>query len=267
MSRSPTRRYSTAELYARSIAFAVGTLPPTVIFGLLAPLMFPVPYRWRYRMITCWTHIMLWWLETTCHIRCCIEGRENIPSTPTVVLSKHESAWETMALQRLFNPQVWVLKRELLWVPLIGWALAVLRPIAIDRKSGRRAITQVIEQGRKRLESGCWVVVFPEGTRVAPGKKLRYRLGGATLAQSTGHPVVPVAHNAGDCWPRNSFLKRPGTIRLVVGPVIESNGRRVEEVNALAETWIESTVASIRRQADRPPPGPEETSRAAGESV
>ena len=146
-----------------------------------------------------------------------------------------------------------MLKRELLRIPFFGWGLATLRPIAIDRAAGRSALDQVLEQGRRRLAEGIWVVVFPEGTRVAPGAQRRYRLGGAVLAERTGSPVVPVAHNAGDYWPRRGFLKRPGTIRLVIGEPIESKGRSATEINARAAEWIESTVRTLRECAHHPP--------------
>ncbi|NIR29726.1 MAG: 1-acyl-sn-glycerol-3-phosphate acyltransferase [Gammaproteobacteria bacterium] len=233
-------------LFLRSLLFSLGLLVTTLVFAPLALLMRPLPYRSRYRTITRWTHINLWWLEKTCRIHQRVEGRENIPDTPSIVLCKHESAWETLALQRVFSPQVWVLKRELLWIPLLGWGLAALKPIAIDRKSGPRAVRQVIEQGRGRLRDGCWVVIFPEGTRVRPGERRPYRIGGAMLAQRTGFAVVPVAHNSGDYWPRRGFIKRPGTIRTIIGPTIESTGRSAAEVNRLAEDWIESTVMRIR---------------------
>ena len=139
-----------------------------------------------------------------------------------------------------------MIKRELLWIPFFGWGLATLRPIAIDRRSSGAALTQILSQGRARLNDGCWVVIFPEGTRVMPGERRRYRQGGALLAAKTGRPVLPVAHNAGDFWPRNGFIKRPGTIELAIGPVIESRGRSAADINRLAETWIEATVGQIR---------------------
>jgi 1-acyl-sn-glycerol-3-phosphate acyltransferase len=244
-----------AVLFLRSLLFALGLVCSTLVFAPLAVLALALPYRLRYRVVTQWTHFNLWWLETTCRLYQRVEGRENIPATPTIVLSKHQSAWETLALQRLFSPQVWVLKRELLWIPFLGWALATLKPIAIDRRGGQRTARQVVEQGRQRLREGCWVVVFPEGTRVAPGERRPYRIGGALLASRTGYPVVPVAHNSGDYWPRKSFIKRPGTIRTIIGPTIDSRGRTVAEINRLAEEWIESTVARIRAEsgACRPP--------------
>jgi 1-acyl-sn-glycerol-3-phosphate acyltransferase len=161
------------------------------------------------------------------------------------VLSKHQSAWETLAFQEIFPPFVFILKRELLWIPLFGWGLALLKPIAIDRDAGRRALDQVVSQGRARLEQGIWVVVFPEGTRVAPGHRRRYKSGGAALAAETGYPVVPVAHNAGVFWPKRSFIKKPGTIRVVIGPPIPTKGKSADEVLDQAEEWIEQTMARL----------------------
>lgn len=235
-------------LYMRSSLFTGGLWLSTLIFSILLPLIFPLPYRWRYRCVLQWTQLNLWSLERICKLGYQVEGAENIPDKPTIVMSKHQSAWETLALQTLFEPQVWVLKRELLWIPVFGWGLAIMRPIAIDRKSGRRAVKQVVEQGKRRLTEGCWVVIFPEGTRVAPGRRLRYRLGGAVLAEESGFPVIPVAHNAGEYWPRRSFLKRPGTIRVVIGSPIESKARTAPEINKQVEEWIEGTMERIAHQ-------------------
>jgi 1-acyl-sn-glycerol-3-phosphate acyltransferase len=184
-------------------------------------------------------------LKHICGLDYRVDGLEHLPAGAAVILAKHQSAWETIAFQQIFPPQTGVLKRELLWIPLFGWALALLRPIAIDRGAGRVAIEQVIEQGRERLQSGIWVVVFPEGTRVASGTRRRYGIGGAALAAASGYPVVPVAHNAGFFWPRRGFLKRPGTIRVVIGPVIDPRGKTAEEIRRQAEEWIENTMARL----------------------
>jgi len=243
----PTLRATPGRI-VRSALFNLGLIVTTLAFTPLALLGAPLPYRWRYATLSRFAPVNLWWLERTCGLRHRIEGLENLPADKGVVLCKHQSAWETLALNLVFRPQVWVLKRELLWIPCFGWGLATLRPIAINRRDRRSALAQVIEQGRERLWSGAWVVVFPEGTRTAPGTRARYRLGGAKLAERTGVPVVPVAHNAGDYWPRKSFVKRPGTIRLVIGPAIDSRGRSAADINRLAEAWIESTVTRLRAE-------------------
>lgn len=236
-------------LMVRSFLFSTCMLLLTLIYGVLSVLSFPFPYRWRYTFITQWTHINLWLLKTICGLHYEVEGRENIPARNGIILCKHQSAWETLALQQIFPPQTWILKRELLWIPLLGWGLAMLEPVAIDRKSTRRALQQIITEGAKRLAAGRWLVIFPEGTRVAPGTKGRYAPGGALLAERSGYPVIPVAHNAGEFWPRHSFVKRPGLIRIVIGPLIESTGRDAAEINTLVEVWIEKTMQELISQA------------------
>jgi len=237
---------ATAGLAVRSALLLAGQVVSTVIFAPLLILGMALPYRWRFALTTCWVHFNQWWLAFTCGLRHEVEGLENVPEQAGVVLCKHQSAWETITLHLYFAPQVWVVKRELLRLPFFGWGLAALRAIAIDRSAGKNAMVQIVEQGRARLEDGIWVVVFPEGTRVAPGRRRRYKLGGAVLAEQTGRPVVPVAHNSGDFWPRRSFIKRPGIIRLVIGAPIETAGRSAAEINRLAEHWIEETVARLR---------------------
>jgi 1-acyl-sn-glycerol-3-phosphate acyltransferase len=235
----------TPGLVLRSALFFAGQVVVTIVIAPFVMLAFALPYRARYRIVYQWTRFNTWWLGVACNLTHEVKGEENIPSKPTIVLCKHQSAWETISLQHYFSPQVWVLKRELLWLPIFGWALAMLRPIAINRSTGRDAMSQVMEQGASRLRSGCWVVIFPEGTRVPAGSKRRYKAGGATLAEKTGVPVVPVAHNAGLYWPRNSFIKYPGVVRMVIGPAIESRGKSAAKINREAEIWIEGTVARL----------------------
>lgn len=188
---------------------------------------------------------MLFLLRVICGVEYRVLGAEHIPKKPSIVLSKHQSAWETLAFQKIFPPQVWVLKKELLRIPFFGWGLAMTSPIAIDRSSGKAALEQVVEQGRDRLRQGFWVVIFPEGTRIAPGKKGKYRIGGAWLATHVNVPVVPVAHNAGEFWGRNSFIKRPGTITVSIGAPIDPAGMEPGDLNVLVEAWIEAEVKRI----------------------
>ena len=229
-----------------SSLFVLGLVCSTLVFTPIALASTLLPYRFRWTVVTRWSRFNVFWLSLTCGVKSEVTGLENIPAEPTVILSRHESAWETLALQRWFAPQVWVLKRELLRIPFFGWGLATMRPIAIDRSAGLNAFAQMLEQGEERLAQGCWVVVFPEGTRVPPGAKRKFKQGGARLAAHTGHPVVPVAHNAGDCWPRNSFYKYPGTIRVVIGEPIETAGRSAAQINRTAERWIHDTLGRIR---------------------
>ncbi|MBI5450348.1 MAG: 1-acyl-sn-glycerol-3-phosphate acyltransferase [Gammaproteobacteria bacterium] len=232
-------------LWARSLLFMLGMTVSAVIFAPLALLTFPLPLKQRFRFISLWARLNIWWLGITCRLYFRVEGREHIPPGPAIVLCKHQSAWETLVLQQLLPPQVWLLKRELLWLPFFGWGLAMTRPIAIDRKAGRRAIEQLLEQGRQRLDDGMWVIIYPEGTRTAPGGKGRYAPGGALLAEHSAYPVLPVAHNAGEFWRRRGFIKYPGIITLVFGPVIDSAGRKAGDINSQAEQWIEMQMARI----------------------
>lgn len=229
----------------RSLLFGLFMTVSVTLFAPLALLTFPLPFAHRYRFISQWARMNLWALGQICGLRYEVRGQENIPADNGIVFAKHQSAWETLALQCIFPAQVWVLKRELLWIPLFGWSLALLEPIALDRKAGRKAVVQLVRQGIERLQKGRWVVIFPEGTRVAPGKRGRYHMGGAVLAEKSGYPVVPMAHNAGEYWARRSLVKWPGTIRVVIGPPIATEGRRAAEILADAEQWIESTMETI----------------------
>ncbi len=235
----------------RSLLFNALMLLSVTVY---APLMLPtalLPFPVRYRIIRQWARFQVFLLKALCGLDYRVEGREHLPAGAAIIMSKHQSAWETIVFQEIFPAQTWVLKRELMWIPLFGWALALLRPIAIDRGAGRQAIEQIIQQGRERLQSGIWVVVFPEGTRVAPGARRRYGIGGAVLAAETGYPVVPVAHNAGSFWPRRGFLKRPGTIRVVIGPAIDPRGSKAEEIVRRTEEWIETAMLELeQRPAD-----------------
>jgi len=223
----------------RSALFAAALIVITPPYALIALCTGVLPRLARYRIISGWSRCVVWLARWICGIRWQVEGLEHLPDRPAVILSKHQSAWETLAFQMIFPPQVYLLKRELLWIPFFGWGLALMSPIAIDRSRGRAALRQLAARGAERLAQGFWIVVFPEGTRMAPGRHRKYQLGGAWLAARTHAPVVPVAHNAGLCWPRNGFLKRPGLVTVRVGPTIDSAGRTAETVNQLAETWIE----------------------------
>lgn len=226
-------------LVLRSTLFALAMLAITPIYALLCMLIAPLSRMARFRFISGWAAIMLALARVLCGIHCRVEGREHLPKEPCVILSKHQSAWETMAFQSIFPPQVQVLKRELLWIPFFGWALALMSPIAINRAKGRAALKELARLGAERLQQGFWVVIYPEGTRVAPGLRRKYQAGGAWLAARTGAQVVPVAHNAGLLWPKNAFLKRAGTITVRIGPAIATQGRKPEDIIGEVEEWIE----------------------------
>lgn len=234
-------------LWLRSLLFLLIQVLFTIVFSTFAALagLF-LPRLPRYRLITQWARFMIWLARVLLGIHYRVEGLEHLPRQgPAVVLSKHQSAWETIAFQWIFPPISFVLKRELLFIPFFGWALALFSPIAIDRAAGREALRQIEVRGRERMAQGFWVLIFPEGTRVRPGQKGQYQIGGAWLAARTGAPVVPVAHNAGELWPKQAFLKRPGTITVRIGPAIASAGRKPGEVLAETEAWIEAEMARL----------------------
>ncbi len=229
----------------RSLLFLLLQIVLTPIFSTLAIFTFPFKPVTRYRLISSYARTMIWLLRVVCGISHEVRGMENLPKEPCIVLCKHQSAWETLALQVIFPPQVWVLKRELLWLPFFGWGLAMTSPIAIDRSDGKGAMKQLLRQGRDRLAQGFCVVIFPEGTRVPYGKRGKYKIGGAMLAASTGTPVVPVAHNAGRLWGRNAFSKHPGVVTMSIGRPIATQGRKADEINAEVEAWIENEIQEL----------------------
>ena len=230
---------------SRSVFFFALQSMLTIFFSGVALLTFPFKPLTRYRVISSWSRLMVWLARVICGIRYEVIGGDNLPSEPSIVLSKHQSAWETLVFQIILPPQVWVLRKSLLKVPFFGWGLAMMNPIAIDRDAGMRALKQTLEQGRARLRDGFWIIVFPEGTRVAPGETGKYQVGGAWLAKQTGAPVVPVAHNAGHLWQRNAFVKFPGKITVSFGKPIDTRGLSVNEINERTRDWIESEVRRL----------------------
>ncbi len=204
-----------------------------------------LPFRKRFVLARFWGLVLLRVLKWTCRLDYRIEGRENLPAGNHIALWKHSSSWETIAMAVVFPRQVWVLKRELTWIPVVGWGIRQLHAIAIDRKSGHSAVGQVVEQGRQRLEEGDWIMIFPEGTRMPPGQTRRYGVSGTLLAVECNKLIIPVAHDAGRYWPRRGLLKKPGTIRVVIGAPIAPAGRDVREINQEVQDWIESTIAGL----------------------
>jgi 1-acyl-sn-glycerol-3-phosphate acyltransferase len=254
-----TRRW----LWARSFVYQVMLFVTVLIFAV--PIMFSlvVPEgkrRWRYAygIAHAWCGVAMWMLRVICGVTYEVHGRAWLPREPSVVLMKHQSAWETISQLRIFPPQCWVLKKELMGIPFFGWSLQALRPIPIDRKRKKESLQAVVDIGRERLQQGLWVVVFPEGTRVAPGENRRYRRGGAALAAASGALVVPVAHNAGTHWRSGSLLKIPGTITLSIGPPIDpaEHGNDTDAVLEATRAWIEREQllldAAVLADADRP---------------
>lgn len=232
-------------LFLRSTLFFIMMVVTAIIVAPLAILTYPFKFSTRYKFISQWAKFNIWWLGVTCNLKYEVEGLENVPQETAIVYAKHQSAWETLALQTFLPPQTWVLKKTLLSVPFFGWGLAMLQPVAINRASGREALKQLVQQGTERLESGHWIVIFPEGTRMPPGKMRKFGFGGAKLAEKSGHVIVPVAHNAGDFWQRRQFAKHPGVIKVKIGQPILTQGRKASEINAEAEAWMLKAMAEI----------------------
>jgi 1-acyl-sn-glycerol-3-phosphate acyltransferase len=229
----------------RSFIFQIGMWAFTIPFTFLAILTFPLHPITRYKFISLWAKTILFWLKISCNINFKVQGLENLPKEPFMLLSKHQSAWETLAFQKIFPPQVWVLKRELLWIPFFGWGLAMTSPIAINRKSGKKSLEQMLSQGIDRIKKGFCIVVFPEGTRIKPKEIGKYHIGGAWLANKAKINIIPVAHNAGYFWPKNSFLKKPGEITVSIGLSINTSSITPEEANKIAKDWIELEMLKI----------------------
>ena len=232
-------------IYLRSTLFFILAVITTSIYGIITVPMAIMSQRIGYACARSWGTQIVMLARVICGMKFEIKGAANMPTVPVVIMAKHQSAWETVAILSLAPRSAWIIKRELVLLPFVGWALASLRSIAIDRKSGKGALEQILEQGKERIAGGLCVVVFPEGTRVAPGARKRYGIGGASLATHTGAPVVPMAHNAGELWRRNAFLKYPGTITLSIGPLISSSGKEPGALTSEVENWIENEMAQL----------------------
>ncbi len=234
-------------IWARSALYFLLLTLTTVAYATPIVLVgWVIPYRWTCRLAGGWARASLWLLRVTCGLGYRVQGLDNIPPGGAIIMANHQSAWETIALRGILPPeQTWVLKRELTLVPMFGWALLVAQPIAINRKAGRRSVRQIMEDGASRLAQGRYVIIFPEGTRVAPGSRKKYGIGGGLLAAETGYPVVPIAHNAGVYWGRRDLRKYPGLIEVVVGPAISSKGLSAAEITRRTEQWIEGTLAEL----------------------
>lgn len=232
-------------IFLRSALFmlALAVTTPLIVLALLC--VFWLPSRQRRLFVMPWVRLVMGLIRRLLGIDYRVEGRENIPATPCVILCKHQSAWETFALQAIFPLTAFVYKRELHWLPFFGWGLKLMPFVGIDRASGKAALKQVAERGKARLNEGYSVVIFPEGTRVAPGAMREFKIGGAWLAAAAGAPVVPVALDSGEFWRRNAFLKYPGTVTVSIGPAIASAGKKAGEINALAERWINAEMRRI----------------------
>lgn len=231
----------------RSTLFFICQVVFAILIFSLALCIKPFGWHYTYIITSKWAQFMVLLARILCGVHYEVKGLENIPTDkkPHIILSKHQSAWETMAFQVFFPPQVWVLKRELLKIPFFGWGLGLLNSIGIDRGNIREALRQVVEQGKERLAQGCWIVIFPEGTRMNHGERGKYQVGGAFLAVQTNTPVIPVAHNAGRLWSKGSFLRHPGTITVVIGKPIDPTGMKANDLNQQVENWIEEQMTHL----------------------
>lgn len=238
-------------IWVRSIIFTVLMFLSVLLWSIVVVIGRVGGYPVSYMLVVAWVRAVLWLLEKLCHLNFRVEGTENIPANPSVVLLKHSSAYETLVQFLLFPRQCWVVKRELLWAPFLGWAVAAVRPIAIDRSAGQQAVAQVLTKGRTRLDEGHWVMIFPEGTRMPTGETRRYGISGVLLAQETGRLLVPVAHDAGNYWPRRGWSKRPGTVTFRIGPPVDPAGREARKVAEQIQSWIEAQVAQMRDAVPR----------------
>lgn len=220
----------------RLFAFYAGIIPATIIIATFGWLCAPLPASWCYRIITSWSHFFIWWVKITCNLRYKVTGKKNLPKAPFVVLCNHQSMWETIFMQVLLPPQSWVLKRELLWIPFFGWGLALIKPIAVYRNK-LSDVKFILQQGKKRISQGRCVVFYPEGTRMAVGKTRKFSRTAAALAISADVPVIPIAHNAGNFWPRGPWIKKSGLISIHIGPEI-TNQHDATTITKHAEDWI-----------------------------
>lgn len=236
--------------FLRSALFVTIVLAATIIWVVPCMLVAPFPYNTRYWVTARWNVFTIWLAKVLCGIDYRIKGWENLPDTPAIVLSKHQSAWETIfLLQAMPRPLVYVFKKEILYIPFFGWGMALLRMIPIDRSKGKNAFDQVVKAGRRRLAGGQWVMMFPEGTRIPVGKKGKYKTGGTRLAVATDTVVIPIAVNSGECWPKNSFIKSPGVITVSIGKPISPKNHTPESMMQEVETWIESEMRVISPHA------------------
>lgn len=240
----PTKQELFHMMIIRSLLFYLGIIPVTAVLTLLGWLLFFMPLKTRYWIITRWSHFFIFWGKITCGLNFIVENPENLPKQNVIVFSNHQSTWETVFFQVLLPMQTWVLKKELLYIPIFGWGLALIEPIAINRKQFN-SIKELIRQGSEKLKQGIFVIIFPEGTRMKPGQTRPFSRSGAALAHATHYPILPIVHNAGLFWPRGLLVKKSGTIRVKIGPLIETTDKTITEINDIAEHWIHQESKSL----------------------
>ena len=228
--------------FLKSAIYIIGASISLTVIILLALLVYFLPFKQRYTMISQWARFCIWWLKITCGLGFEIIGKENIPTSPCVVMSNHQSTWDTLVFQTFLPPQTWVLKKELLFIPVFGWGLAMLKPIIINRGDKLKAIRKVIKQGSARIKAGIWVIIYPEGTR-QPYKKLgNYQTGGVAIAQKSNALILPICHNAGKFWAKGKFIKTAGIITITIGKPINPQGLKPKDVSANLKQWAQENI-------------------------
>lgn len=232
-------------LLIRSVLFLVGQAVSSIfVCFLVVPALFVSSVK-RAKIIGLWARFNIWTLRWICGVSYRVQGIDNLPDAPSIVIANHQSTWETLCFQLIFPAQSYILKKELFWIPFFGWGLAANRNIAIDRSQKRKALNLLIEHSKERLDEGRWLMIFPEGTRMPPGELGEFQVGGAMMASKTGAAVVPVAHNAGYCWPKNGIMKYPGVIDVIIGEPIDTEGMKPREINKIAEERVKALVATL----------------------
>ncbi len=232
-------------LFIRSLLYFLGSISVSIILVAVSLPVFFMPVQTRYAIISKWSDFCIWWLRITLNIKLEVIGTENIPTKPCVIISNHQSTWETIGFQTIFPHHTWVLKQGLLWIPVFGWGLAMLKPIVINRGEKLKALKKVIREGANRIAEGLYVVVFPEGTRQPYGKLGEYQKGGISIAKKTGCDICPVYHNAGKLWAKGDFIKIPGTITVVIGKPISVAGKSAAVLIKEAKDWTEIEAAKL----------------------
>tara|TARA_B100001750_G_scaffold218996_1_gene205561 strand:- start:326 stop:1033 length:708 start_codon:yes stop_codon:yes gene_type:complete len=233
-------------VYIKSSFFYIGYIVSGFIFGLLACLFFPpFPLKLRIKFLSAWPRFTNWLLDKICGVKVKIEGKENIPKPPFVIVSNHQGQWETFYFQYLFYPLTTILKRELLFIPFWGWALALLKPISINRNNPKESLNKVLKEGKIKIEEGFLILFFPEGTRNSFNEVGKYARSAFEVAKRSGVPVLPVVHNSGKCWPAHKFLKFPGNIILKIGHPLDV-GFSTKETSSLVEEWARTEVSKMK---------------------
>jgi len=224
-------------LFLRSLLYFVGSIISIIVITVCGLFLVISPYPYRQKFLSQWAIFCIWWLKVTLNITINIKGKENINNSPCVIISNHQSTWESLAFQTIFPAHTWVIKQELLWLPIFGWSLALLKPIVINRGEKLNAIKKIIKQGADRLSDGISVVVFPEGTRQPYNQLGEYQNGGAAIAKKSGYDIIPVYHNAGKIWPKGSFIKKPGVITIVIGEAVSSSSMTSSGITEKIRNW------------------------------